>query len=103
MRTLLLAAASVFTAFSIWIVSRTGLAGFYEQLLASPAAWQVFADLTVALLLVLSWMWRDAQARGRAFWPYLLLTLALGSIGPLTYLLLQPPREARLGTRASAA
>lgn len=103
MRPLLIAVTSVFTAFTIWIVSRTGLAGFYEQLLASPGAWQVFADLTVALLLVLSWMRRDAQAKGRAFWPYLLLTLALGSIGPLTYLLLRPPREAALSHRASAA
>lgn len=103
MRPLLIAITSVFTAFTIWIVSRTGLAGFYEQLLGSPAAWQVFADLTVALLLVLGWMWRDAQASGRAFWPYLVLTLLLGSIGPLTYLLLQPPREAALRRHASAA
>lgn len=103
MRPLLIAFTSVFTAFTIWIFSRTGLAGFYEQLLASPAAWQVLADLTLALLLVLSWMWRDARASGRAFWPYLVLTLALGSIGPLTYLLLRPSRQASLGHRASTA
>jgi hypothetical protein len=102
MRPLLIAVTTVFTAFTLWIFSRTGMVGFYEQLLASPAAWQVFADLTVALLLVLGWMWRDAQARERAFWPYLVLTLALGSIGPLTYLLLRPPRQAAVGHSASA-
>jgi len=90
MRTLLLVVTAVFTAFTGWVVWQTGYLGFFEQLLAGLAGWQVLADITIALFLVLSWMRRDARARARRFWPYVLLTLALGSIGPLLYLLLRP-------------
>jgi hypothetical protein len=48
---------------------------------------QVFADLVIALTLVLAWMWRDAKATGRNVWPWILFTLAAGSFGPLLYLL----------------
>jgi len=103
MRTLLAVITAVFCAFTVWVISRTGLLGFYQQLLATPAAWQVLADIAIALLLVLSWIWRDARAQGRAFWPYAVLTLALGSIGPLLYLLLRRPKPATAADRRLAA
>ena len=90
MRPLLITVTAAFSAFTFWALAQTGLVGFYEQLLGSPAGMQVFADIAIALVLVLAWMWRDARANGRRFWPYAVLTLALGSIGPLLYLLLMP-------------
>jgi phosphate/sulfate permease len=48
---------------------------------------QVFADLVIALTLVLIWMWRDAKATGRKVWPWIVITLVAGSFGPLLYLL----------------
>ena len=45
------------------------------------------AALVIALGLFLVWMWRDAKAAGRNPWPWLVLTLVAGSIGPLIYLL----------------
>lgn len=100
MRSLLVIVTAIFSAFTLWVVSRTGLAGFYEQILAGPAGWQIFADTAIALTMVLAWMWRDAKAAGRRFWPYAVLTLALGSIGPLLYLLLGP---APVGQRPNPA
>ena len=55
---------------------------------------QVFADLVIALMLFMMWMWRAAQATGRRAWPWLIATLALGSIGPLLYLLTRRARVA---------
>jgi hypothetical protein len=48
---------------------------------------QVLADLSIALSLSLVWIWRDARAIGRSAWPWMVATLALGSFGPLVYLL----------------
>jgi len=90
MRALLVLVTSLFSALTGWVLWQTGYLGFFAQLLSSPAGWQVMADIVIALFLVLSWMRRDARAQSRIFWPYALLTLVLGSIGPLVYLLLRP-------------
>lgn len=100
MRSLLAIVTAAFAAFSLWVVSRTGLVGFYEQILSGPAGWQIFADIVIALAMVLVWIWRDARAAGRRFWPYAALTLALGSIGPLVYLLLSPTSAPERGAAA---
>lgn len=92
MRTVVAAVTAVFAAYTGWVLARTGFVGFFEQLLATPAGWQVLVDVTIALFLVLSWIRRDAREKGRSFWPYALLTVGLGSIGPLLYLTLRPRR-----------
>jgi hypothetical protein len=33
------------------------------------------------------WMRSDSSERALPFWPYVLLTLALGSVGPMAYLI----------------
>lgn len=90
MRNLVIAVTVLFSAFTAWVIGQTGLLGFYRQLLDGPAGWQVLVDLGIALVLVFSWIARDARRTGRRFLPYLLLTLGLGSIGPLLYLVLAP-------------
>lgn len=87
MRTLLLLVTAVFAAFTATIMARTGLAGFHQQLLDSPAAWQTLADITAALGLLLAWMWQDARRNGRRFWPWVPVTLLASPLGPLLYLL----------------
>lgn len=78
-----------FAAFSAWVVAQYGYVGLFAQALASPATIQVLLDLVIALTLVTAWMWRDAKQHGINPLPFLVLTLTLGSIGPLAYLVLR--------------
>lgn len=99
-RTLLivvLAAFSVFSALALW---QHGYWGLFEPLLQTLGGVQVLLDLMLALSLFVVWMWRDAQASGRNPWPWLVLTLAAGSIGPLLYLVTasKAPRVQRVAS-----
>jgi hypothetical protein len=55
---------------------------------------QIFIDLIIALSIVVGWMWRDAKARGISPMPYIVMTLFLGSIGPLVYLIRREAADA---------
>jgi hypothetical protein len=90
---LLAAVLAGFSLLTAYAVSMHGYVGVLTLHLASSAGAQVIADLVIALILVLAWMRSDARDHGLSFAPYALLTLALGSIGPLVYLL---RRETRL-------
>jgi len=72
------------TANALW---QHGYWGLFAPHVQSFADAQVLADLVIALSLVMVWMWHDARKIGRNVWPWLLATLALGSFGPLLYLL----------------
>ena len=60
--------------------------GFIGIFLSLPTT-QIFFDLLISLTLVLVWMGNDAKANGRNILPWLIATLAVGSFGPLVYLL----------------
>jgi drug/metabolite transporter (DMT)-like permease len=76
-----------FGVLTVAAVMQHGYVGIFEHQLQSLAGLQVLADLGIALLLALAWLWRDARQAGRNPWPWLVLTLAAGSFGPLLYLL----------------
>ncbi len=65
-------------------------------------------DLSIALVLVVLWLRRDARSLGRRTLPFVVLTAAAGAIGPLLYLVLRPRGAAladgsfRLGRLARA-
>jgi hypothetical protein len=80
---LVLLAFADLNAYVLW---QHGFAGFWELATANSATIAVMVDLVIALSFVSYWMWRDARRRGVSFAPYLVLTAALGSIGPLLYL-----------------
>jgi len=91
----ILAGFSAFTAYVIW---QYGYFGLFERGLADTAMIQLSIDLVIALSLVTLWMVRDARERGATVLPYVLVTLVLGSIGPLLYLI---SRERAQGMVAS--
>ena len=72
------------SAAALW---QHGYWGIVEPHFQSLGGAQVLADLIIALVIVMVWMWRDAKATGRNIWPWIALTLTLGSFGPLIYLL----------------
>ena len=92
-----------FSVFSVYVVYQYGYIGLFEQALTNAATVQVFLDLTISLSLVMVWMWQDAQKQDIAPLPYILLTLTLGSIGPLLYLVRRLGKEAPLFTHPQTA
>jgi len=95
-RALLVVVLVLFGALSAVALWRHGYWGIIAPHFQSFAGGQVFADLVIALSLVMVWMWHDARATSRNVWPWIVATLVLGSIGPLAYL---ATRKATPGTR----
>jgi len=86
-RGLLLVILILFLALTVAALWQHGYWGIIEPHFQSFGAAQVFADLVIALSLFLVWMWQDAERLGRNPWPWLVGTLATGSIAPLVYLI----------------
>jgi len=81
------AALIVLLAMDAYSIYLYGYIGFFRMVLANFAGVTAFVDLAIALVLILAWMGDDARQRKVSAIPYLVLTVALGSIGPLLYLI----------------
>lgn len=76
-----------FAALNVWALTTDGLAGFLTYLGGlGPIGILATADLLLALLVGGYFIVRDARSRARDARPFLLLTLATGSLGLLAYL-----------------
>ena len=71
-------------AYSVYLY---GFIGFFRIVLANFAGVTAFVDLLIALVLIIVWMGEDARQRNVSAIPYVVITIALGSIGPLLYLI----------------
>lgn len=90
----------LFGALSAAALVHHGYWGIIAPHFRTFGAGQVFADLVIALSLVMVWMWHDARAHGRTVWPWIVVTLAAGSFGPLLYLLTRRPAARSSATAA---
>lgn len=89
----LLVVIVLFGALTAVALIDVGFLGILRPHFQSWGAGQVFADLVILALLSCVWMAQDAPARGLPAWPFILLTLAAGSFGPLAYLLVRELRS----------
>lgn len=76
-----------FLGFTEYAVYQHGIQGLFDLVLANSATTLAFTDLTIALTLVSFWVVQDARAKQISWLPFLLITMALGSAGPLLYLI----------------
>jgi len=97
-RSLIIVTLILFGALSGAALWHHGYFGIFALHFQTFGGMQVLADLVIALALVMVWMWRDAQAKGRNVWPWIIATLALGSFGPLVYLLTRKPSRGAQAT-----
>lgn len=93
---LILLAFGAYSGYATWQV---GYLGIFEAGFANPGALQILLDLSVACLILIFWMISDARTRGLNAWPFVVITLAAGSFGPLLYLLY---RNRRAGATQAA-
>lgn len=75
-----------FTDFTAYAIYQDGLMGFWEAHQTNYCSAQISYDLVIGLLIGMVWMIKNAKSRSINPWPYALLTIFLGSIGPLCYL-----------------
>lgn len=84
-----------FAALTAYAVYHYGYLAFFQLHAMNAIQIQIFIDLVIALTFVLLWMVRDARERGIPPTPYVVLTLTLGSIGPLLYAIRRQAAEAK--------
>jgi len=93
-----------FVGLTLYAIATEGLSGFSSEavvpLLGSAWGIQLLFDFVIAVSLVFFWMLSDARQQEIRSWPFALLTLGLGSIGLLAYLV---RRELPAGATRPAA
>lgn len=77
----------VLTGMTLWQHGYTEVIRYQMQTLTGQ---QVFVDLSIALALLMVWIFQDAKKRNRSPWIWIVLTLLFGSVGPLGYLITRP-------------
>ena len=83
-----LVALVVFTIYTIQVLVGENLLTYVFALPLESWGTQVLIDLVIACTLALTWIWHDVKKQGWSavmYYPFLAMTVCLGSIGLLTY------------------
>jgi len=76
-----------FTAYTTYVVIQFGYMSVFELSIKTHSTTQVLIDLVIACTLIISWMYRDGKRHQIFVLPYIVVTLFLGTIGPMMYLI----------------
>jgi hypothetical protein len=89
MKPIALTALIGFGALNVYALAAAGLGALVPALGFNAWSAVLTVDLAIALGMACTWMYRDATRRGKSPIPYIALTIATGSIGPLLYVLMR--------------
>lgn len=88
-----------FALFSGWVMWEVGYIGIWQAGFASIGSLQILLDLVICASIISMWLYQDARQRGINPWPWLVATLAAGSLPVLFYLIVRersPQRQMQL-------
>jgi len=88
----LVAVIAAFGVLTTLALMDVGYFGILQPHFRSWGGAQVFTDLAILCILACIWMVNDPGRRGLPVWPFLAITLVMGSFGPLLYLVVRQLR-----------
>jgi len=92
----IIGAAAVLFLITAYAIYREGLVGMTTPFKTSIWTWQYFADLVIALGIVMVWIWRDCRNRGKSPHLWIIATFLTGSFAPLAYLYFRNQKSSEL-------
>lgn len=84
---LLIAITLPFLALTLFASYEFGLIGIFKEGLKNSATTQILIDLFLCGGFFIAWLYQDAKRMERSFILWTVITLAVGSFGPLFYLI----------------
>ena len=76
----------IITIMAFWV---DGLIGFADAITFSWASLQIFIDLVISITIICFWIYRDANARGKNPWPWIIAAYIVGVFSPLAYIIMR--------------
>ncbi len=102
-KTLLWIILTSFASYSTWVMWQVGYFGIWQAGFTDIAALQILLDLAIGCFLICCWIKGDAESRGMNPYPWMIATLATGTLAPLLYLLIREYRRDALMDSAQRA
>jgi hypothetical protein len=75
-----------FSPLTAHVLMQTGYVSLFEEGLASWGARQIAVDLIIAAVMAIGFIITDARLNKLHYWPFVVVTCVLGSVGLLAYL-----------------